>query len=281
MKVFIILAALLFGVIAGPLECPYVEIARTGCSNDATCQAINSNTYCKFDGTSGTCVSNTYECTTGRECFQVNGQYGCKVPEGGTCSSTSQCAVNQKCINSKCTCSNVPDFGTDMCYLHQDGAIYTNCGAQNRTCYGSSNFPYPYGSCISMEYQPANNDADCYPGTQGYDKTTNSQYECSCRQKNHMPYCRHYTILKQAMTDYKNCMLPFTTTCAPTNIESCCDTAASVCKVYLNDGVVSQYYPNMGDVVQGRINYLISRGNDCGFKDIMSDQCNVNLLGVY
>lgn len=273
------MSTLLIGALAGPLECPYAEVNSVYCNDNSDCGA---QSYCKIDsGLAGVCVSSTYECPSNKECFKINDAYTCRVPDNRACTYTSQCAHNQKCIGGKCTCTNVPDFGVDLCLIPQDGLLYVNCTAQGRTCYGASNVAYPYGSCLSMNLQPSNNDADCYTNSDPLTTTTNSKYQCDCRKRFDMFKCKHYTVLKKAMIDYKNCILPYTSTCSSTNHESCCNAGANACRSILNNAAVSQYYPAMGDIVANAINYQLSPGSDCQFKSIMSDQCEVNLYGVY
>lgn len=55
----------------------------------------------------GICTSTTFECPSNTECFD----YQCKVADGGSCSSTSQCGASRSCIGGTCKCSVVPDYG--------------------------------------------------------------------------------------------------------------------------------------------------------------------------
>lgn len=187
------------GTLSGS-SCPTV-----GCGSGLTCVSG----VCKYDpGTN--CSFNQAQCISGTTCDSVS--QTCKVPQGGTCTNSSDCTTGNVCETGTCLVNVAGSCTLDsqcisstMCVnkVCQDPTCTMTSQCQSRfgpafVCQGDG-LCYGNGTCLGMDPNTctAFPDADCPTTTQGYCKNHTgrqcfSDQECAsgvCNQTLSTPVC--------------------------------------------------------------------------------------------
>jgi hypothetical protein len=148
-----------------PADCSTSQI----CASDGTCQAgpcsaTNACIYgytCQADGTCASSTPNACDsdssCTSGSLCVAgSNGKGGVCTTPSNQCFDQSQCGVNEKCADGKCTlgCSSSTDCRdgytcdttSGVCSVVAKACTVTNdCGSATQVCVGGACVPRSTG----------------------------------------------------------------------------------------------------------------------------------------
>jgi hypothetical protein len=295
MKVLLFLACYMVLALAGPI-CPYLDIYPASCQaigymadGNATCQAINPQSYCKkrHDFNIGTCVSYTRECPNNHECVKEGSAYACRVAPNNICSYSYNCVEGYTCnmVNgfNRCTCAPVATRMTLPCVVGDVGNIPAgkyNCTALGQTCVATNPYLPSQGYCISYDGQVCDTDNDCFAGR----KCDN----CRCATPAQMPRCQNWNVAMEKLAGFEACVRdkidPAATPDTPPICDitvwgqamECCTYAANICSIYL----VGIDYGNPNTVAEQIVismSSTVAMGRDCTLRGHAYDKCSMNL----
>lgn len=273
------LLALATSCAAGVRSCPYYDIPSILCYNNGDC-ASQSQATCKFYSgyNFGYCAAPERECASDETCYKYGNNFVCQKNTGATCTSNNQCIEQQTCINGKCGCPNIPDFGIPTCYVYNDaiGAQIglTVCNNTGQSCVSASNKPLPYGSCASNKV-----DQPCDGGYECVGSVKCSDYQCKCKNPADIPKCKPYDKVKEVMIQFEQCIRIYTLACNGPAIETCCNVGIENCMYYLKQmGTLSNN--NIDTYIKDKINrYFVTfaaNSKICSYREYLSEVCGIN-----